>query len=164
MTSFEGVSVRSAARINDPNHGCLNGTRVNILREVKDWLQDSKSENILWIVGAPGAGKSTIATTIAEKLADTVPFCSKFFCKRDVENLRDPRRIWRTLAYNLASKHDGVKAALMATLIDKRIGDPLEISVCKQFENLIKSPLETDLKETGDKLSITPNSIPCDHH
>ncbi len=45
--------------------GCLEKTRVNILKEATDWLEDAKAPNILWIVGAPGTGKSTIATKIA---------------------------------------------------------------------------------------------------
>ncbi len=115
-------------------------------------MQDCDSEkNILWIVGAPGAGKSTIATTIARELAGAAPFCATFFSKRDIPHLRDPRQVWRTLAYGLASKHAGVKAALMLTLSEKN-GDPQNDLVIDQFEKLIKGPLETDLKETNFRL------------
>ncbi len=39
------------------NDGCLEGTRVNVLHEARDWLKDNNSaQNILWILGAPGAG------------------------------------------------------------------------------------------------------------
>ncbi len=89
--------------------GCLEGTRVNILDEARGWLKNDESEkNILWIVGAPGAGKSTIATTLATTLGAP---CVKFFCKRDVSDLRNPRNIWRTLAYDIAVKHKGLKDA-----------------------------------------------------
>ncbi len=74
------------------------------------------------------------------------PFCASFFCKRDVPHLRDPRQIWRTLAHCLASIHDGVKAALMLTLSEKK-GNPKDNSVFDQFQKLIQGPLETDLKE-----------------
>ncbi len=60
---------------NDLGDGCLEGTRINILKEVRGWLQDGKEENkILWIVGDPGTGKSTVATTIAKELSDKAPF------------------------------------------------------------------------------------------
>jgi len=117
---------------------CLKGTRVNILSDVRAWLRDYQStKNILWIVGAPGAGKSTIATTIARELSDEAPFCAKFFSKRDVPDLRDPRQIWPTLAHSLALKHDGVKAALAQTL-GKKKGNPKDDLVIEQFQKLIK--------------------------
>lgn len=93
---------------------------MNILCRIPHWLQDLESTNkILCIFGAPGPGKSTIATTIARELAVTKPFCAKFFAKRDVSHLRDPRQIWRTLAYGLAAKHAGVTAAVMLALSEK---------------------------------------------
>ncbi len=114
-----------------------------------DWLNDFDAvNNILWVFGAPGAGKSTIATTIAKEFTDTAPFCARFFCKRDDVRLRDPSQIWRTLAYSLASKHDGVKAALMLALSERK-GDPNDYSVLEQFQKFIKTPLQTDRNETG---------------
>jgi len=142
---------------------CLLGTRVKILQEARDWLKDCKSsKNILWIVGAPGAGKSTIATTLARELVRKPPFLAKppsfakFFCKRDVTNLQDPSQIWRTLAHSLAVysqavDHNGVKAALMRTLGEKN-GHPRDDSVIDQFKDLIKSPLGTALQETSYRL------------
>ncbi len=125
---------------------CLKDTRVNILKEATDWLEDPNSQNILWIVGAPGTGKSTIATTLAKKLE-----CPKFFCNHDVPELRDPRRIWRTLAYSLAERdlYNGVKAALMKRLSRKNTARrvPQVNSVIEQFQQLFKWPLETDLNE-----------------
>ncbi len=59
------------------------------------------------------------------------------------------------LAYSLATKHDGVKAALMTTLNPKTKGNPKDDSVIDQFEKLIKRPLETDLGETRFRLCKT---------
>ncbi len=133
---------------NDLGDGCLEGTRINILKEVRGWLQDGKEENkILWIVGDPGTGKSTVATTITKELSDKAPFCAWFFCNRDEPHLRDPRQIWRTIAYNLAAKHDGVKAALITTIDPKMRYNPKEHSVIHQFEKLVKGPLEADMKK-----------------
>ncbi len=116
---------------------------------MRDWLHDYDSaENILWIVGAPGTGKSTIATTIAKELPATTPLCARFFYNRDVPHLRDPRQIWSTLAYQLAKKDDGVKAALMAEL-GKMIPRPDYSTALEQFEKLIQNPLETAWKETN---------------
>ncbi len=122
MTSNDFLKKRLRPSEQQPlDGGCLEGTRVDILQEAMDWQDNEAEKNILWIVGAPGAGKSTIATSLAKKLGAT---CAKFFSARDVLHLRDPRRIWRTLACSLADKHDGVKAALMLTLNEKGNGDP----------------------------------------
>ncbi len=106
MTSDAFLKMRLGPAEQHPlDDNCLPGTRVKILQEARDWLNDCKSpKNILWIVGAPGVGKSTIATTLARELADKpsflakAPSFAKFFCKRDNLELQDPRRIWRTLA------------------------------------------------------------------
>ncbi len=120
--------------------------RVNILREAREWLKDNDSaHNILWILGAPGAGKSTIATTLAKELSAT---CARFFCERDEPRLRDPRQIWPTIAYNVAVKHDGVKVALALALAGKHF-EPQDHSALEQFENLFEAPLQTVLKETA---------------
>ncbi|KLO07241.1 hypothetical protein SCHPADRAFT_657824 [Schizopora paradoxa] len=128
---------------------CLEGTRTKILDDVQTWLRDAESkENILWVVGVPGAGKSTIATTIADALISDGRPCATFFAKRDMEDLRDPRRIWPSLAYSLSDRHEGVKAALMLALGEKHVGDVRDDSAIDQFQKLIREPLETDLKET----------------
>ncbi|KLO10109.1 hypothetical protein SCHPADRAFT_832992, partial [Schizopora paradoxa] len=140
-------------------NGCLEDTRVNILDAAKDWWHNTGApNNILWIVGAPGAGKSTLATTIVKELAEAEPFCAKFFCSRDVRNLRDPRRIWRTLAYELAKNHEGVKAALMR-ILDEKKGDPQDDTVLDQFQQLIKHPLETHFKESRLQLRKAPYPV-----
>lgn len=140
-------------------NSCLEDTRINILNETRKWLQDTESgENILWIVGAPGSGKSTVATTIAREFADAAPFCAKFFCSRDVRNLRDPRRIWRTLAYELAQSHEGVKAALMR-ILDEKKGNPQDDTVLDQFQQLIKDPLESHIKESRLQLHKSPYPV-----
>lgn len=39
---------------------CMNGTREKIFEEIDTWLDDVDAPNVLWIVGCPGSGKSTI--------------------------------------------------------------------------------------------------------
>ncbi len=140
------------------NDSCFEGTRVNILKEAVDWLEDSKLPNILWIVGAPGAGKSTIATTLARELAAT---CARFFCERDVPDFRDPRQIWRTLAYRLADNHDGMKAALKLALSEKTC-KPQDDLVLEQFKKLFENPLPTISKETVYPVIIIDALDECD--
>ncbi len=101
---------------------CLPGTRTSVLRRAEDWVHsdDPEISNILWVIGAPGAGKSAIATTIVKVLESSNKcICAKVFAKRDFEDRRDPTRIWRTLAYDLAGLHVGLKGSVMEALFEK---------------------------------------------
>ncbi len=63
----------------------------------------------------PGAGKSAIATTLSKQFSGK-RVCVKIVAKRDFVDRRDPRSVWRTLAYNLAGLHAGVKGSIMEAL------------------------------------------------
>ncbi|KIO27438.1 hypothetical protein M407DRAFT_23367 [Tulasnella calospora MUT 4182] len=44
---------------------CFPGTRLEILKEIDEWIRDESSPNpVLWISGMAGRGKSTIASTV----------------------------------------------------------------------------------------------------
>ncbi len=118
---------------------CLEGTRTNVLRKAKDWLVDPELPNILWIFGAPGAGKSAIATTLVRELSDEL-LCAKFSAKRDIADRRDPKCVWRTLAYNLASLHIGLKGSIMEALSDMSHSE--SASVEARFHDLVVKAME----------------------
>ena len=47
---------------------CQPGTRTEILAEVEAWSKNPDAPNVLWIKAAPGAGKSTVASTLVSTL------------------------------------------------------------------------------------------------
>ncbi|RYF31540.1 MAG: hypothetical protein EOO38_31540 [Cytophagaceae bacterium] len=49
---------------------CLEGTRVDMMEEISRWVNDPAGECFYWLQGKAGAGKSTIAKTLAEALQD----------------------------------------------------------------------------------------------
>jgi len=118
---------------------CLEGTRTNVLRKAKDWLADPKLPNILWIFGAPGAGKSAIATTLVREFSDE-RLCAKFSAKRDIADRRDPKSVWRTLAFNLAGLHTGLKGSIMEALCDMSHSE--NVSVEARFHDLVVKAME----------------------
>lgn len=122
---------------------CLPGTRQSILHDAEDWLKESahNEKNVLWIYGAPGAGKSAIATTLARKLTET-SLCAKVVAKRDFAGRRDPRCIWRTLAYNLARLHVGLKGSIMEILLTRGPRYSETAPVENQFGDLIVKALQ----------------------
>ena len=67
-----------------------------------EWLDDVDSPNVLWLTGCPGAGKSTIASSLISRLTERGRLGSHFFFKRGDITLSDPTAVWRTVAYDLA--------------------------------------------------------------
>jgi hypothetical protein len=117
---------------------------VEILDEIENWLGDPDKKNVMWITGQPGSGKTAISSTLFKRY-DTR--CASFFVKRDVAELKDPRRIWRTIAFELAERTFLASSTLLElftkTTQYARGADPTE-----QFQDLIrdllpKSPLVT---------------------
>ena len=89
-----------AARFSDGNP-CLPGTRLDILQEITGWREAESSRDSFWVHGTAGTGKSTITHTICEQLREKGVLAGSFFCKRDIPDQRDPRRVLPSLAYTL---------------------------------------------------------------
>ncbi len=119
---------------------CLKGTRTSVLRDATHWTEDPTLSNTLWIFGAPGAGKSAIATTLVREFSET-RLCATFFAKRDIADRRDPRRVWRTLAYGLAGLHIGLKGSIMEALSNQS-NYSQSASIEDQFHDLIVKTMQ----------------------
>jgi hypothetical protein len=82
------------------------------LRNITRWANDTspESEDIYWLVGPAGSGKSTIAYTVARRFEltadvdDTIVLGGNFLCSRLFEETRYETHIVRTLVYHLALK------------------------------------------------------------
>ncbi|THU76310.1 hypothetical protein K435DRAFT_579607, partial [Dendrothele bispora CBS 962.96] len=84
---------------------CTDGTRVTILNEIMDWVQDSDSPNAslgYWMCGMAGTGKSTIAKSLCLMLEEQQLLAGSFFCSRQIPECREYHRIIPTIAYQLA--------------------------------------------------------------
>src|SRR5271154_3314450 len=88
----------------DPAIQCLEGTRVDVLNQIDNWINSREpGNNLFWLRGVAGSGKTAIASTVAAHL-DSNPSPSSrailgatFFCKRDDSALNDPLRIFPTI-------------------------------------------------------------------
>src|SRR5258706_15167745 len=82
---------------------CMGGTREYIIDEIITWVANgSGSNNIYWIYGLPGIGKTSLAHSICQTLDEQNRLIGAFFCKRDDTNSSEPRTILPTLIYKLA--------------------------------------------------------------
>jgi hypothetical protein len=127
----------------DSAHGCMEGTRLDILKYINDWAMDLHSEPLLWLHGLAGSGKSAIASSVCQQLderGDGQQFLgASFFCKRDDKNLRDPALILPRITTELANAFPVFGKAVAAALSkNPNLGTNTMI---RQFQGLIKNPL-----------------------
>ncbi|KAG8778107.1 hypothetical protein FRC12_025161 [Ceratobasidium sp. 428] len=122
-----------------PRNGCIPGTREAVLQDLRDWVHYGKSQNIRWLNGTAGIGKTAVAYSLCEYLESTgKPFAS-VFCSRQQLACRDVNRILPTISYQLAQQSLPFRCALSSGL-----GQDLEVlrlPFDDQFKKLIATPL-----------------------
>jgi len=123
--------------------GCMEGTRVRILRDIDAWIKDLTGPQIFWLAGMAGTGKSAIAYTICVRAHNDpgIILGGSFFCSRStgVAAQRDVRCVIPTLAQLMARQSDMFSRALDAELtVDP---DVLHQQVDVQVEKLLYKPL-----------------------
>jgi hypothetical protein len=119
----------------------LDGTRVAIQTELRDWANDGAQElTTLWLNGMAGTGKTAIACTFAKIMEQEGILGATFFIDRQEEERRDLRRIVQTLAYDLAKHSHKQLRAVWTVLRD----DPTfeRLGYQEQMRLLIKNPLD----------------------
>ncbi|KAF9441295.1 hypothetical protein P691DRAFT_739799 [Macrolepiota fuliginosa MF-IS2] len=131
----------SSAR--DPPPSCHPGTRRNLIDTITSWgLGTSQhTEPMLWMYGPAGVGKSAVAQTCSERLAEGDKLGAALFLSRSVGlNQRDdPCRLFPSLAYQIATK-----SKPFGDILDNCIQDDPTLvtkSIREQFQELLVKPL-----------------------
>lgn len=141
---------------NDPRPECLEGTRVEILRQIQDWGEDCSGKYIFWLSGMAGTGKSTIAHTVAHRFSEKGLLGASFFFSRGREDLRSAAKLFTTLAVQLAEALPSLKAHVCNAIT--KHGDIGEQVLRDQWRRLILEPLRM-LEENPPPLSsLVPSS------
>ncbi|GJJ10671.1 hypothetical protein Clacol_004898 [Clathrus columnatus] len=119
---------------------CLPGTRIEVLDEIIDWINndDDNCPRLFWLAGSAGMGKSAIAHSIGSRFK-SIKRLGSFFCfdKNSVER-RD--RIFSTIARDLADLDPQIKHELAKIIKDEtslRHTTDLQL----QWEKFISEPL-----------------------
>jgi len=123
----------------DDRQGCLKGTRENVLNEIEDWTEDFGKSPVFWLNGLAGAGKSTIAQTIAERVFANGRLGASFFCSRAFEDRSDLHLVFPTLAFQLAQKYPGFRSLLIPLLQSNP--DIFRESLHNQMQEILLKPL-----------------------
>ncbi|KAG8968515.1 hypothetical protein FRC03_007166 [Tulasnella sp. 419] len=130
----------SAARKAAPS--CLENTRVALLKEVFAWIDSSDNkEKIYWLHGLAGTGKSTVANTVASRLAQQDRLGASFFFSRDVEERRDPLRVLPSIARQFAEFSPEYKGHLVKSLDGRKDAGKSALPI--QMERLFVIPLRS---------------------
>jgi len=113
---------------------CLQGTQVAMIQFIIGWALDPAGQkNVLWLHRLAGAGKSTLSTTIANRLCKMGRLGAFVFFDRDAIERSNPATVIRTLAYQVGSFHIHAGRAI-STAIEK-------------FPSAYTSPLSTQFRK-----------------
>jgi ATPase family associated with various cellular activities (AAA) len=81
-----------------------------------DWVHDCDSEGILWLSGAAGTGKSSIANSVAQQLYSLGRLGASFRFDRDAVTSETPGHLFGNLSYQLACFDDQLRVAVLAAI------------------------------------------------
>ncbi|KAF8586931.1 WD40 repeat-like protein [Ramaria rubella] len=102
----------------DPSRACMPGTRTQIIRDIISWVHNPESKRILWLSGAAGTGKSSIANSIAEQLDSVGRLGASFRFDRQTATIETRGQLFGNLCHQLAL-YDGQLRNAILTVINK---------------------------------------------
>lgn len=122
---------------------CLTGTRTSIIQQILDWACDPNSAHSVFLLnGLAGSGKSTLSTTIANRLSIQGRLGAFIFFDREVAERNDPAVVIRTVAFLLGSTHPRIGEAITKTL--EKYNHISQLSLENQFKHLLSETLLSD--------------------
>lgn len=116
--------VENAYCSTEENDRCLETTRIALRERIDEWIgydyspgeHDGLADNVFWLHGMAGIGKTTVANTVAHMVNERKLPLSCFFCKRDDPERSDPKRLFPTLASRFAKWHSTFCEPILALL------------------------------------------------
>lgn len=117
----------------------MKGTRTALLNNVWTWItSDSDTAKIYWLADVAGAGKSSVAHSIAEHCYKEKILASSFFFDREIAGRNSPQKLFSTIARDLASLSEDF--AEQISLAVERDPSLPTAPIPRQFEQLILTP------------------------
>lgn len=118
---------------------CLPDTRVELLREITDWVDGPDRRSIFWLNGIAGTGKSTVARTIARTYHDRGNLGASFFFSRGGGDVSRADRLFTTVAWQLAAKVPQIRGYICEAITHQE--NIAAHSLRDQWDQLILRPL-----------------------
>ena len=139
--ALQGIAYADGAGLNTTKT-CLEGTRIPILTEIVDWIENCAPEapRIFWLHGNAGKGKSAIAHTIAAQYQNLGKLGSCFCFTRTSHTERRHEKLFTTIARDLADRDVGLRQALAEALTNQHSLKGTR-DVMQQWQKLVLGPL-----------------------
>ncbi|KAJ7463014.1 hypothetical protein FB451DRAFT_468666 [Mycena latifolia] len=131
---------------------CMEGTRMDILGAVDEWIRDLHGPNIFWLHGHPGTGKSAIAATVRDRLLKASRLGASFLFRREDFAAQTPEALWCSVAYDPAQKYPSIRTTVVEKLTSREV-DPDVTGHYEIFSELITIPLSSSV-------AFAPGSLP----
>ena len=133
---------------------CLENTREHTLQSIDEWVGAEGYPNILFLVGAAGTGKSTIATTVAMKYQEIGQLgCYMFFLR----GKSHPANVLQTIAYSLAMYRQNIAESLLEKLRDS--GDIVSSDLKAKFKILLRDSLSAITTNVSSPVLIVLDAL-----
>ena len=103
------------------------------------WAKNPQDQNMFWLNGLAGTGKSTITQSFSEMIAKEGVLGASFFCSWDYLDRKELKNVFPTIAYQLACHYPHLQSHIITTIKE----DPTlaHTSLISQLENLLVNPL-----------------------
>ena len=139
---------------------CLEGTRVDILADIIDWINKSEpnTPRVLWLHGQAGTGKSAIAHTIANWFKSLGALGSCFCFARDQQAERRHEKMFTTIAHDLADRDPTFKR-IVAEVIpnDKALSTTRDVK--QQWQKFILEPISKAAASMVERVVIVIDAL-----
>ena len=112
---------------------------MSVLDDIMKWAKDPRERRVFWLNGLAGTGKSTIAQTFSETVAQDGTLGASFFCSRDYLGRKELKNVFPTLAYQLACRHPAFRDRTIQVI--KEDPSVARSSLVSQLKHLIVEPL-----------------------
>jgi len=119
----------------------LPNTREALLKDIWEWIYSADvkdTASIFCLTSVAGAGKSTIAHTVAQRCHDEGALASSFFFNREVAGRNEPKMLLSTIARDLARQSKGLCEQISLAIESDR--SLATASISRQFGPLILTP------------------------
>ena len=106
--------------------------------EIIKWVFSETTQNIFWLYGVAGSGKSTVSTTVASHFRDMSRLGAFLFFERGKS---EPSSVIRTIAYNVALYDSSIAARIISEITSNH--DIIGAPSMDQFNRLLLHPLSS---------------------